>query len=300
MKYKKQPLSFDDQAQLLINRGLLVPDKDDLICALRKVNYYRLSAYWFPFRYVDPGTGEERFYPNTSLDLVWKRYLFDRRLRLLVLDALEIVEVSILRTLMVEQFTLQYGPFGYTDPSSFRPELNHARMMDEISKDVDHSKEEFVRCYRRKYTGETYLPLWMTAELMSFGQLFTFYRFMHVEEKKKIAKLFGIFTPVFESWLHTLHYVRNACAHHARLWNREIPIRPKIPDVRHQPDWHSPVTVDNTRVYAILSILKYLLGHIAPEIEWKAMLLELLSDYVSIPIGHMGFPENWFESNLWK
>ena len=112
MNYTKPALSFEQQAQRLIDRGLIAPDKTILVTHLKAVNYYRLSAYWYPFKRIDSGSGNERFVPNTTFEMIWRRYTFDRELRLLVMDAVEHVEVAILRTRMVEQFTQLHGPFG--------------------------------------------------------------------------------------------------------------------------------------------------------------------------------------------
>jgi len=99
VKYTKPALSFDDQAQRLLDRNLIARNKAELVKRLSiVVNYYRLSAYWYPFKQVDPITGDERFTPNTAFEIIWGRYTFDRRLRLLVMDAVEHVEVAILRT----------------------------------------------------------------------------------------------------------------------------------------------------------------------------------------------------------
>ncbi len=300
MEYTKPALSFEQQAQRLLERGLIAPDKVALIRCLSVVNYYRLSAYWYPFIRVGQLTGQEYFVPGTTFEMIWRRYTFDHHLRLLVMDAIERIEVAILRTRMVEQFTLLHGPFGYSQSANFNPKLDHARLMSEIDEAVARSKEEFVRRFRHKYTSEPYLPLWMTAEVMTFGQLFTFFRHLHHAEKKRLSRSFDLYPPVLESWLHTLNFTRNACAHHARLWNRQIPVRPKLPDKRHRPEWHRPANVDNRRVFAILTILKYLLAYITPETHWGERLLGLIQEYEEIPVEQMGFPKNWRESPLWQ
>jgi abortive infection bacteriophage resistance protein len=300
MKYNKPPLSFEEQAQLLLDRGLIVSDKEKVVRRLSVVNYYRLSAYWYPFNRINPVSGDEYFVSGTTFEMIWRRYTFDRRLRLLVMDAIEHLEVGILRTRMVEQFTLQHGSFGYCNSVNFDPKLNHARLMHEVDSDVKRSREEFVQRFRGKYTSEPHLPLWMTAEVMTFGQLFTFFRYLHRAEKKRLAQAFDLYPPVLESWLHTLLFTRNACAHHARLWNRAIPIRPMLPNIRHQSEWHEPVKIDNTRVFAILTILKYLLSYITPQTDWGGNLINLLDEYNEIPIKQMGFPQNWQEIPFWQ
>jgi hypothetical protein len=151
VKYTKPALSFEQQANQLLNRGLQT-DRTRLIQILSRVSYYRLSAYWHPFKRPD-----ESFAPDTTLDKVWRRYTFDRQLRLLVMDAIERVEVAVLRTLMVEHHARKYGPFGYRDARNFRPEfagLDHQRMVDEIDQATSRSREPFVDQFRAKYTSE--------------------------------------------------------------------------------------------------------------------------------------------------
>jgi abortive infection bacteriophage resistance protein len=303
MKYIKPALSFEQQAQLLIDRGLLVREKAELADHLSKVNYYRLSAYWYTFKEIDPTSGEEHFAPGTSFEVIWRRYTFDRHLRLLIMDALERVEVAILRTRMVELFTRLHGPFGYSDSKNFSPKFlatEFNRLLSEIDSAVLSSKEEFVNRFRRKYVSERHLPLWMAVEVMTFGQLFTFYRNINLDEQKAIAMAFNLYPPVLKSWLHSLNFIRNACAHHSRLWNRLLPISPLLPDQRHHPEWYTPAKFDNKHIFAVLSLLRYLLEFIDPEGSWQTRLENLLAEFPDIPIQWMGFPNNWKDSPIWK
>ena len=82
MKYTKPPLTFEQQADLLISRGLIA-DKSTLITRLKSVSYYRMSGYLYPFR-----NPNDTFKPGTTLDRIWQRYTFDRQLRLSVLKFL--------------------------------------------------------------------------------------------------------------------------------------------------------------------------------------------------------------------
>jgi abortive infection bacteriophage resistance protein len=303
MKYTKPALSFEQQAQRLIDRGLVIQEKTELIRQLSSVNYYRLSAYWYPFKQTDPTNGEERFAPNTTFETIWRRYTFDRQLRLLIMDAVERVEVAVLRTRMVELFTLLHGPFGYCDLKNFSPKfhpMDYKRFLTEIDDSVNRSKEEFISRFQRKYTNEPRLPLWMVAEVTTFGHLFTFYRNLNRSEQQSLSSGFNLYPPVLESWLHTLNFIRNACAHHSRLWNRILPIRPQLPDQRHSPEWYSPVEFDNLHIFAVLTLLRYLLSFINPQSEWQLKLENLLAEYPEIPQNWMGFPSNWQDSPIWK
>lgn len=298
MKYPKPALSFAEQADLLLQRGL-VGSREHLIERLRGVNYYRLSAYWYTFRI--PDSSDDNLYPGTSLETVWRRYAFDRHLRLIAMDAIERIEIA-LRTQVVNRFTLQCGPFGYLDRANL-PGLSvddHRKLLEKVRREAICSREDFVRHYFSRYTSETDLPLWMACELMTFGTMYTLYRGLRTRTKKDIAREFGIHAPVLSSWLRSLNQVRNICAHHARLWNREFGAKPLIPERTSQPDWHSPVPVDNSKMFGILTVLYFLLRQVAPQSHWRQRLGLLLIDYNDVPLRFMGFPDNWESSPLWK
>lgn len=304
MRYLKPPLSFDQQANLLIYRGLQDVTISELIEFLQNVNYYRLSGYLYTFKKYDHNTGEEKFANGTSFIIVKQRYEFDRRLRLLLMDAIERIEVSIFRTRLVEIHTTKYGPFGYTDPANydyiFANSLGFSKLLSEIEDDISRSHEEFVARYKAKYVEEPCLPFWMTAELMSFGQMFTLYKNLEYGLKRQISSYFHIHPVVMDSWLHSLNYIRNACAHHVRLWNRLLPLPPKIPYSKNNPEWHIPVEVDNKRVFVILTICQYLLKELGLNGQWKSSVDILLGESPNVPIHMMGFPPNWEDSPIWK
>lgn len=296
MKYSKPPITYHQQADLLLARGLLA-DKEVLIARLKAVSYYRLSGYWYPFHNSD-----NSFKSGITLETIWKRYIFDRQLRLLVIDAIERVEISI-RTSLVYHLAFTHGPFGYTDSTSL-PNLTaqaHNDFIHKITNETGHSKEVFVAHFRKKYGNfHMNLPIWMAAEVMTFGMLLTLFRGAATGIKQIIAGEYGISDRVLESWLRALNGVRNICAHHGRLWNRELGYKPMIPKQRKHPAWHKPVEVKNNRVFAILTILKYFINLIAPQSRWPERFYLLIKEYPEIPVGPMGFSENWLECPIWK
>jgi len=85
---------------------------------------------------------------------------------------------------------------------------------------------------------------------------------------------------LLESWLR---------AHHGRLWNREFGYKPVIPKKRKHPEWHKLVTVGNNRVFAILTILKYLMNQIVPQSSWTERFYQLLTEYPKFLYGPWGF-----------
>jgi abortive infection bacteriophage resistance protein len=297
MNYTKPALTVDQQADQLMARGLLA-DRALLIARLSEVNYYRLSAYWYPFR--KPGT--DTLEPGTSLATVWDRYVFDRHLRLLVMDAIERIEVSV-RTRATNLFALQHGSFGYLDRRHFggMSVNDHRRLLDTIREEMGRSREVFIRHYLNKYTSETDLPLWMAVEIMSFGAMLTFFRNLDQHLKRRVAEGYGLSAKVLESWLLTINYTRNLCAHHGRLWNRELPVKPLIPDAKHRPEFHRPVPVRGDRVFGLLTLQQYMLAKIAPQGHWQGRLVHLVeTKHPGIPIAQMGFPPNWKDCPIWN
>lgn len=296
MKFEKPPLTLEQQSDLLLSRGLLA-DKQTLIDILSVINYYRLSTYLYPFR-----TSENKFKDKTTLDIILSRYEYDRQLRLLVLDAIERVEVSI-RTKLAYHFCHEYGPFAYEDPK-YLPELsteNYQKWIDELKEEIGRSSEPFIFHFKKKY-GDTHdlPPLWMAVEVMSFGKTLTFFRGVYYKLKQKISAHYNVSDEIFSSWLLALNSVRNICAHHGRLFDRVLGNIPKIPREQKYPEWHSPIKIGRERIFGILTILNYLLQFNEPESKWSEKLKNLFTNNIEISLHEMGFPGNWEESPLWK
>ena len=296
MRYSKRSLTFEQQADLIISRGMIA-DRDLLISRLHSVNYYRLSGYWHPFK-----TSENKFETGTTFETVWQRYRFDRQLRIYTMDAIERVEVAI-RTQLTSILTKKYGAFAHTNYNNFpnTSKAEHTLFIRRIKKEVKRSQETFVKHFDAKY-GDTHNlpPLWMTVELIPFGTTFTMFMAVDDSIKKEIASQYGVSDVVMESWLRALNSIRNTCAHHARLWNRQFGCKPTIPKRKKHPQWYAPTPPANDRLFIILLILKYMMDTIAPQSKWAERIESLLEDFNDISVKYMGFPDNWKESPIWE
>ena len=297
-RYAKPSLTVEDQVKLLESRGMRVADPKFAANALSTVSYYRLSAYSYPFRSSPDGV---RFRDGTTFEEVWRYYRFDRRLKNVVLDGIERLEIAT-RTKIVNRFTEQYGPFGYRDTANFAAPVDKVRFAKTlmlIDEETVRSNEEFVAHSRKSYDTADGMPLWMAAELMTFGNMLTFFRMLKKKDKKAIAHELGTNADTFETWLKSLNFVRNVCAHHGRLWNRHLAIAPGIPvkDAR----WHEKrYPIVPSRIYSILCILKHLIGVIAPQSGWKNRLFALLADFPEIHRLSMAIPTGFEKSALWQ
>ncbi len=290
MHYTKPALTFVQQLQLLEDRGLTVNDPPRALRWLSKISYYRLSAYFLPFK-----TGQN-FTPGTEFDQIAGLYIFDRKLRLLVLDAIERVEIAI-RTSLTYEIGHAYGAFGHADPVNFAPTMRHVDFMAELANEEGRARETFATHFRRKYTLETHLPVWMATELLSFGTISMLYRELRPSLKQRIAGDFLVDDHFLGSWLHSLSYIRNVCAHHKRLWNRQLAVRPSIPT--RNRNWPHQIP-DTSRVYSCIAILRHMLKVVAPNCQWRARLFALLDAHPNVSLVAMGFPPNWRALALWR
>lgn len=300
MKYVKPWLSYDEQADRLAERGLIF-DRDDLLAHLADVGYYRLSGYWYIFKQVLPD-GRESFVPGTAFAKVWDLYLFDRRLRLLVLDAIERVEVF-MRTQLAYHLAEQSGPFGYLDRSSL-PNMDQdtfGRFMSRCYTSYSRSKTLFIDHFKSK-NGDSHglPPYWTLVNIIDFGTMLTLFRGSPYAVKKGIADELGLPAEVFESWLLALNTVRNICAHHDRLWNRRLGNRLRIPRGNKYPDWHRPYEINNGSTLALLTVLGHLLERVAPGSSWHKRAVRLFKTRSVDDLARMGFSDGWQDCPMWK
>jgi abortive infection bacteriophage resistance protein len=292
MEYSKQSLTLDEQADLIISRGMDC-DRDDLIAHLGFVGYYRLSGYWFNFK-----DNDENFKPGTKFTMVWTTYTFDRQFRLLILDAIERVEVY-LRSRLAYKLSQANGPFGYLKRASlprFKTQA-YERFISKCEDSYRHSREHYIEHFKDQY-GDTHRlpPYWMLVGTMDFGQVLSLFRGAPVDVRNEIAGELQVSAKVLESWLVCLNTVRNICAHHGRLWNRVLGTRPMIPK---DTSWHLPHEILPDRMFSVLTILSYVLETIAPRSQWRTRLFVLFESYPSIPKFHLGFRKDWKKSQLW-
>lgn len=296
-KYEKPALTFEQQLEQLKKRGLIIRNFDLAISQLSTVSYYRLSAYWYPYLRRDlQGNVLNQFEVNVTFDDVINLYEFDRRLRLIIMDAIERVEVHI-RTILTYHLGCKYGAFAHIEVNNFHPKFHHKEWIENLEKEAKRSQEAFIVHYREKYSDFPTLPIWMLTEIISFGSLSKFYTGLLSEDKKLISEKFNIHYKCLQDWLHTLTYIRNICAHHSRLWNRELAIRP------HQSNlavWRPPVTPRNDRIFYILLILRFLLKETSNKNDFTQQCMVLLDNAILKNKWQiaMGIPSHWKEHPL--
>ncbi|MGC6423818.1 MAG: Abi family protein [Lentimonas sp.] len=301
LEYDKPALTFDQQADRLLERGLIA-ERDALLQRLMATNYFRLSSYAWPF------LEDDRYREDTTLEQVWRLYTFDHRLRTLFIDAIESIEVQ-MRTQLAYHFAHAHGQFAYMEPGNF-PNFDEdtddfkkkwkGKLKQIVNRSLDpKGSETFAVNYFRDY-GDRHdlLPIWMIAELMDLGATLSFFRGVSIDIRKEVASTIGQPEELVLSWLTGLNVVRNRCAHHARLWNW-YSTGVKRPNKRKFPEWRHHALPINQMGF-MLTVCRYWLNKIAPDNTWTKRTFELFDTYPEIPLRKIGLPEDWREHPLWK
>lgn len=215
----------------------------------------------------------------------------------MICSELEKIEVSI-RT----QFSLimsdEAGIYWFENPANFRDANRHARLLNNLLGELQRSDDDAIVHFQQNYSN-VFPPSWMTFEISSFGTLSMMYRWLNAgHARRKVARFYGLTDTVMESWLHSIVYVRNICAHHCRLWNRRLSINALVPRNTHLTFINTPR--DTKRVYYILSIILYFLQSVNPQNTFACRFKSLLAEYPRVDIAAMGFPADWESETLWQ
>lgn len=289
--------------------------------ALKRIGYYRLSAYTYPFRERgSDGLPINRFVDGSSIEAAVDLHDFDVKLRSTLLAGLEAFEIA-LRTHI--SYTLgRRDKFGHLNPvdaldavacdvpASGEPSApsQYDVWLDKYEKRCgDAKKEDFVKHFNEKYEGR--LPIWAATEVMDLGGIVRLYGFLLREDRVKISRNFGPKRePDFRAWTKSLNLLRNHCAHGDRIWNRSFTytlpefVPPHI-DSRLE---HLTSSSDLMRrkVYALAAALGSALSTVDRYSNWPRSFATQAKKFPGVPqvatYQMMGFPTDWQDLELWK
>lgn len=298
MIYNKIAFSIQQHIQQLRDRGMNIADSALAEHYLSQVSYYRLAGYWWPMQ-IDKEN--HKFKENSKFEDVVALYNFDRELRILLFDVIEKIEISI-RTKLIYHLSHEFDPWWFQNTSIFQDSGALVETLASIKEEVDRSKDIFIKEHKKRYKDDLrFPPAWKTLELTSFGSLSKLYGNLNnnVKSKDKIAQELGAVNHTYlPSWLQSIAQIRNYCAHHSRLWNRNLPGTPKL--LSKPPfAWVENVPTDTSRLYMHLCIMRYMVNIIAPENSYSNKLQELLNKYPSVDPNALGMKPNWQSEPLW-
>ncbi|WP_158599122.1 Abi family protein [Planococcus salinus] len=277
----KQAKTYEQQLDILKNRGIEVTDSQEAIASLKRINYYRLTAYGLTLK----DGQQDQYRPDTTFNQLVALYEFDKKLRQLLIGVIESIEIAF-RTHIAYHHAHTYGPLGYKEAKHFNSPVYHEKFLTNLDRFFKDNKTElFVAHHQSKYQGV--FPIWVAVEVLSFSTLSMLFKNLKNKDKSVISKeYYNVPFVYMQSWLHTLTTIRNTCAHHGRLYGKKLTIRPKLFDDMQEK-------IQNDEVFAAILIACKLLNakERAVFIDSLALLIEEYRDYVDTR--HIGFPSDW-------
>ncbi len=301
---EKPWLSYDDQLSLLRRRGLIVSDPDEALSWLKRCGYYRLSGYLFPFR----NEGSDGFLKGASFEHLKQLYAFDQQLRILSLEAIEKIEVSI-RAIIAYKLG-KIDPLAYSNMNIILPKYLPPSSEDWINwqqknmRNIKKSKEECILHYKKNYEA---IPIWVCCQVWDFGSTSYLYKMLRLAHQNEIASELGLIEGKdFSTWLSTINYYRNLCAHQQRLWNANLLSQPGFERVKSNEEWCKGLTPHQQgRCFIALCIIYRILVKLFPDYSWGNRVKELFLNFPDfsdlenyrgrLTIENSGFEDDWEE-----
>ncbi len=301
---------YTDLIQLLKSRGMVVTDDAHAIKKITQVGYYRLSGFWYPCRIPQVLAGKivgrnDDIRPGTNFRDIYNLYLFDKKLRLQVMNVLERIEVFV-RSVIAHEIG-KLGSLAYLDDTLINPKHLISRSpatgrlsareewLEKHNKEIGKSRDDSIKWHNSHYQG---IPFWVAIEVWDFGLMSKYYGMLKDQHRNLILSRFGI-PPgngaIFENWLSAMNVLRNRCAHHSRIWNKLN--EPKLKPLASDPYFCGLNLNEDAyeRMYGMISILWFLVKKIGPSSEWINAVAELIDSKPNLPgcyLTSMGFPDN--------
>ncbi len=314
--YKSAPLNIDQQIFLLKEKGLIIEDIETAKRWLSHISYFRFKQYSYTFK--DYKNADGNYIPGTSFEMVRDLYVFDRKLKMIVFEAIENIEISV-KTQISNALSCTYGSHWYLDAKHFisaeerRSIARNTRFEEDIPKSFDHEKllkdierelenptEIFLQTYK-KYYEPIYPPSWMLMEMITFSTMSLMFESLKPsEEKNVILESFKLTKKQFVSWLHCFSFIRNKCAHHVRLVYSPVIFQPSMPLKKSRIFLAEADQLDNNTLYAVLCCLQFMLGICNEQSTFSQELLQLTAAFQGIDYNRLGFTDHWKDEVIWR
>ena len=299
--YEKKPTTISEQIALLKNRGLEIESEEETAHFLSHISFYRLGEYWHP---MQSDVKNHIFKPNSKFKEVMAFYCFDRELRIILFDVIEKLEIS-LRTKLIYHLSHEFDPWWFQNFDLFTDSLALTKTLSGLGEEISRSRKEItLKNHFKNYKEDgRFPPAWKTLEHTSFGTLSKLYGNLKnpIKSKDIIAQEYGAVNHTYlPSWLQSIAQIRNYCAHHSRLWNRNLPSTVKLLTKPPLP-WIEAIPKENEfqKIYVHLCLMKYLLNIVTPGNHFTTHLRELFNKYPNVDPAALGMKESWKEESLW-
>lgn len=325
MEIKKLPLvdakpfkEYDELVGYLSDNGMSILDPERAKRKLSQVGYYRLSGFWYPCRKIDfADTGNaimqhgkpkrlDQFLEQTDFDKVFELYLFDKKLRFLLLDAIERIEIN-LKTVLAHELgrinELAYQDPGFINPTQLQDYYQNKNIKNAWNEwshrqraELSRSKEDSIVWHKKSNRS---IPIWVVVESWSFGTLSKYFELLKGTHQNKIASRLGVSnSSLLVRWLQAINILRNRCAHHTRIWNQTANNPIGVPTGNFEDAVYfgrfNLTTDSRKKLFGLITIIWYLVQKIGPNSDWIQHVIDEIEASPKLPIcikSSMGLPE---------
>jgi abortive infection bacteriophage resistance protein len=310
-------LGYAALVALLESRGMVIADRHHAERKLAQIGYYRLSGFWYPCRIIKRNSAtqvvidqrtqrperDENFQPNTQFQCVIELYLFDKKLRQLMLDAIERIEVHV-RSIIAHEVGF-HDPLGYQNSQLINPrntqdwvDKHGARRntwdewLQKHTLQIARSREDCIVWHRDNHKA---MPFWVVIEAWDFGLMSKYFDMLNRKHQNRIAARLGVSNPkILKEWLQEINTIRNRCSHHTRIWNQKN--NAPLPIIANDQYFSSLTLSTNARerVFGLIAIIWFLIKKIGPNSQWLhhvADLIDAKPTLTACSYAAMGFPD---------
>lgn len=303
-EFQKIPFDYPDLIGKLRRKGLTIGDSEYAAEQLKRIGYYRFVGYGLPFEeYNSRGQRTGVYASSANFQQIIALYDHDLRLRQVLLAALAEIEIGIrnlinhtlcIRTQKAHWF-LDQTLFVESDKFKHSSFLNKIKLATsqsaELGSERQRLRDQFINHYYTNYDSPEFPPGWMIAEVLSLGSWsLLFQHFQESKTRKSISRQLDLSPPTLESWLHSLTYLRNLCAHHGRLAMRHLPLQPA--GDKELPRQKEPC------LFNYFGVTWYLLKQFSGNTVWLDQIFDIV-DEIDNAEGFYGIPNDWLEDEFW-
>ncbi len=302
--FSKKAFTIDEQIAQLQERGLEIPNSILAAKYLSNISYYRLGEYWYV---MQSDKVKHIFKPNSKFKDVIALYNFDAELRILLFEVIEKIEIS-LRSKLIYHVSHEIDPWWFQNFELFNDSLALVKTLANLQEELERSKDVTIKNHFKIHKDDKrFPPSWKSLEQTSFGALSKLYGNLKPSVKSKdaiAAELGAVNHTYLPSWLQSIAQIRNYCAHHSRLWNRNLPGTVKLLSKPPNPWIIDPENVPKQHefihLYVHMCLMKYLLNVIQPNNNFTNRLDDLFSKYPNVDQNALGMKPNWTKEPLWQ
>lgn len=259
-------LTYEEQLDRFISRGMLVKDRAKAIDRLKHISYYKIKE--FSMFFMDTNG---KYKKNTYFEAVVQNFYYDKNLRMEFLKCSEKIELSI-KNKIAYILGAKYGAFGYLTFGNWcnrkidkkKIDIEQEKFRKKLLKKMKlFSNNPIIYEFTKQNPTEEFPSIWRVSEILTFGEILHIFEIMSQKNKISVVRQYGLTIDEFTSYANNIKLIRNLCAHNMGIINIHLKSIPKInqdiSNIISRPD----------RILTSIFIMVHLVKIINPKYRFK-------------------------------